>query len=113
MYTYLCVYIHIQNIYRAHMCVCIKYTKYIICFSKLMGTRLVLHNKLITMSSIQIMLPVHYLSWNLRIRGEEKREKSYKKKKGTKKTAGGHKRRRRGGESEERKTAKDGILGCL
>lgn len=81
MYTYLCVYIHIQNIYRAHMCVCIKYTKYMICFSKLMGTRLVLHNKLITMSSIQIMLPVHSLSWNLRMRGEEKREKSYKKEK--------------------------------
>lgn len=93
------------------MCAYLKYTKHIICLSKLMETRLVLHNKLITMFSVQIMLPVYSLSWNLRMRGEEKGEKSYKKKKGTKERAGERERRRRWGESEERKTTKDGILG--
>lgn len=80
MYTYMLIDLYTHAIFIQNTCLYINYIKYIVLYlSKLTDTRRVLYNKLVTLSSIQFVLPVHSLNWNLGMRAEEKGEKIKKK----------------------------------
>lgn len=71
--------VYTHEIFIQNTCVYMKYIKYVVlCLSKLTDTRIVLHNKLMTLSSIQFVLPVPSLNWNLEMRAKEKGEKIQK-----------------------------------
>lgn len=63
MYTYMLIGVYAHEIFIQNTCVYINYIKYtVLCLSKLTDTRIVLHNKLMTLSLIQFVLPVHSLN---------------------------------------------------
>lgn len=112
MQIYICIACtHI--IYEKYMCMYEIYEIHCsLSLSKLTDTRIVPPNKFITLSSIQIMLPLYSLNWNLRLREEEEGEKSTHTQKKRKERQGNMRGKGEKGKSAEREITKEGILEC-